>query len=387
MRLSYEKKSAALRILLNEGRSEDQFYIRELFDDVVIFKTWNEPDTWQQAYEFDASGKPILKGQPKTVEEVTTYKPVKMSAEFSVDEGSILPKEVPYIGKIFQVGSFPDKNFSLTEAEADDAIANFRLANADNEHRKSQFDGKIGGLQRMWREGKEIFGEYRAPKALFDLLGKKISVSLQWSNRPNEPKRVEKIALAADPRITDAQMAAAFARSEDAMENPQFTQDDRTLLDRVKGLFSFGGGNPAPNGAPPATPIADPDAEIASLRAKLAASEESNLKIAAAKFADDAITVAKKATPAERYSLIAQFSLAAKADAAAKGTACFSEDGTLVEGDNLRLLRAGIDARPVNAALGTANFSVVTDGQPSGGSQPDANSIYKDREKQMAGGK
>src|SRR5687767_12844735 len=66
------------------------------------------------------------------------------------------PVYVRMQGKIFEVGDYPHKQFSLSEAEADKAIAQFAPVPADLEHMPTILDGKLGVLRRIWRDGKSI---------------------------------------------------------------------------------------------------------------------------------------------------------------------------------------------------------------------------------------
>ncbi|MEQ1936096.1 MAG: hypothetical protein ABL962_19755 [Fimbriimonadaceae bacterium] len=52
-------------------------------------------------------------------------------AEFSLNAGNTIGDEVVYVGKVGEVGSFPDKGIVITEADADTASAAF--AGADND--------------------------------------------------------------------------------------------------------------------------------------------------------------------------------------------------------------------------------------------------------------
>lgn len=392
--MSFQQRDRAVWLALNANRdNESTVHIVELFDDEVIYRDWNEPATWKQGYAMDEKGAVTLKGTPKEVTEVRSYKPVKMSAAFSEDAGFTDPRLVRYTGKVFELGSFPDKGFSLSEAEADDAIANFAPAAVDLEHRESVFSGKLGEVRRLWREGTRIMGEYFAPRAVRTLLGKDVPVSAEWSNRPGEPKRFLKMALTETPRITDAALTAAFsaaedeARNEPVMENPQFTQEDRTFFDRLKAFFGVGG-TPA-SGTPPVTSSTDPDAERyrrenETLKQQLAAQNDARLADAAAKFADEQVA-AGKATVAQKDSLIAQFKALAKADAAV-GVAMFSDAGVLHEGEGLKALRAqfaAIEAKPVHDP--NAQFTVIQGGQSPKVEVPNQGDIFEARRKAMGG--
>src|SRR5215472_5265752 len=87
-------------------------------------------------------------------------------------------------GKFFQLGEYPDKDFALDEAEADAAIAQFVPAPLNIEHIPSLFDGKLGEIRRLWRQGRDILAEYRIPAWLHAVTGQEpIKVSSEWDRK------------------------------------------------------------------------------------------------------------------------------------------------------------------------------------------------------------
>ena len=139
--------------------------------------------------------------------EIPTY-----TALFSLDTRTIDGDYVVRSGKVFELGEWADKGFALNEAEADAAIAAFTPVENDLEHRSTILDGKLGKLDSIKRVGTEILGSVRVPKWLDALQGEKpIGVSLAW----NAEKRVMGNALTLNPRITGAQIAAAFSAESD----------------------------------------------------------------------------------------------------------------------------------------------------------------------------
>jgi len=136
-----------------------------------------------------------------------------MNIEFS--ETSAPREEGAFIvrtGKVFEVGEYPDKKFSLSEAEADAAIANFQPVAANIEHMPSLLDGKLGGLTKLWRQGKDLLGEVSIPKWLHEATGgEPIKPSMEWDR---QTKRAAGIGYVLHPRIQTAALMAAFAASE-----------------------------------------------------------------------------------------------------------------------------------------------------------------------------
>lgn len=88
-----------------------------------------------------------------------------------------------------------------------------------------------------------------------------------------------------------------------------------------------------------------PDPEKQALMARIAALEGERVKERAAAFADGAIRE-RRALPAERDMLIAQYTQAAKDDAALGGTVTFARDGQPAEGTRVESLAALVAARP-----------------------------------------
>ena len=111
-------------------------------------------------------------------------------------------------GTFFRVGEYPDKQFGLNEAEADAAIEQFAPVPLNIEHIPTIFDGKLGMVQSLWREGKNILAEYAIPRWLQEVTrGEPIKISSEW-NRTN--KQAIGGAFVLQPRVADAVMQAAF---------------------------------------------------------------------------------------------------------------------------------------------------------------------------------
>jgi hypothetical protein len=119
---------------------------------------------------------------------------------------------IPLKGKIFEAGSYPDKQFDLTEEEMAQAVAEFQPVPLDIEHITTPFDGKLGELASVSQEGSTLFGEVRVPRWLKDVLGDEpIKVSTTWDAAT---KTIKKLALTHNPRINDAALVAAFNKSK-----------------------------------------------------------------------------------------------------------------------------------------------------------------------------
>lgn len=115
-------------------------------------------------------------------------------------------------GLIFRAGNYPDRKFKISNEELKEAAEAFTPVKIDSEHRRSVFDGKIGNLAGVATsdDGSELYGTVVVPKALNDLLGEdELPVSCTWNT---ETKRLEGLALTANPRISDAAVFAAFSK-------------------------------------------------------------------------------------------------------------------------------------------------------------------------------
>ena len=140
--------------------------------------------------------------------EAVMHNPVTLSAppQTNAARGDFVVRR----GTFFQVGEYPDKQFALTEAEADAAIACFAPVPLNIEHIPTIFDGKLGMVQRLWREGKNILAEYAIPRWLHEVTqGEAIKISSEWGRTTKRPQGG---AFVLNPRVTDAVMQAAFKR-------------------------------------------------------------------------------------------------------------------------------------------------------------------------------
>lgn len=137
-------------------------------------------------------------------------------ATFAEDEPSVVYR----VGKVFELGNYPDKQIDLSDPTEFDsrAIAAFEPVEGDIEHRISPFDGRLGRLIDVWRDGTEVFGTVEVPKPLHDLYGDDpLGVSLTFDR---ETKQIKKFAYTANPRISDAALMSAFSTTEE--EEAQF---------------------------------------------------------------------------------------------------------------------------------------------------------------------
>jgi len=71
-------------------------------------------------------------------------------------------------GKLFHVGEFPDKDFTLTADEMAAAVAAFSPVDVDIEHVPSVLSGKLGRLEsvKIDPDGKTLLGTVALPSWL-----------------------------------------------------------------------------------------------------------------------------------------------------------------------------------------------------------------------------
>jgi hypothetical protein len=304
-------------------------------------------------------------GEPTRVIKRTVYEPLVVVGAFSLDDTAEFTGDTVTIsGKGFECGDYPDKGFSLTEEEADQAITAFSPVPNDLEHRPTPLDGKLGTLQSISRNGKDILAKCQLPKWLYDALPKPVKVSFAWDKAT---KRVVGNALVLNPRIPDAQLMAAFSAANNPIPEGGTIMKVKEAIDRLKAFFGKSGmpdelkdidldkvdfsADPEP-AAPPATPPAtDPKPEPAPAAVfTLSGTDTRLLALEAERFIDAQIK-AGKVYPAEKESLMALFVQSAKDDAMESKVACFAGDGTLTEGRRLKALKAGVEARPAHQLM------------------------------------
>jgi hypothetical protein len=134
-----------------------------------------------------------------------TFRSVEFDAIAPADaEGDFVLRR----GKYFELGEYPDKEFSLNEAEADAALQSFSQMPINLEHTATLFDGKLGWVRRLWREGRDLLAEYAIPAWLHRVTGgEPIRISSEWDRATKRPIGA---ALVLSPRIEDAVMMTAL---------------------------------------------------------------------------------------------------------------------------------------------------------------------------------
>jgi len=116
-----------------------------------------------------------------------------------------LPEIVERIAKLFEAGDYPDKGISVTEADLDRLAAGFHEAPVKVEHQDTPFDGAIGVLKRIWRQGKDLMGYIGfSPQAwaFIDRAGaRRLSIALA-----KDISEIREVSLVRSPRVAGAQV-------------------------------------------------------------------------------------------------------------------------------------------------------------------------------------
>jgi hypothetical protein len=361
------------------GGRDAYLWLRD-FDDATVTYSGNDSALYQRTYTI-ASGD-VTWGQPTEVTAKTTYVKVAEMAAFSIGDGTDDGEFVIRRGKVFEIGEYPDKAFSLTADEAKAVVAAFTPVPNDIEHRPSILDGKLGELRavEMAEDGTSLMGTVAIPKWLNDTIGgAALKVSLAFDRAT---KRIAKNGLVLNPRVADAALFGAYAEfagkrhnkaDQDAVQavhdhavslgatcpaSAQMSKEpgmtDTKAPTRMEKFMAWlageGEGDTAQFAADPPkaeAPKVDavPDPEKVALMARIAAMEKERLAERAAVFADAEIA-AKRALPAEKASLIAAFTDAADDDAAHPRTVTFAVGTEEKTGTRVDALKARFAARP-----------------------------------------
>jgi len=136
-------------------------------------------------------------------------------------------------GKIFEIGDYADKKFSLSADEAQLAVAAFSPCAVNLEHKKTILDGHLGSLVdvSLSADGKTLFGSVMEPSWLAGLLPtSERKVSLEWDQAT---KQIVGVAHVLNPRIKDAVVFDAFARFSSGEEVVPFAYESTAERDAI----------------------------------------------------------------------------------------------------------------------------------------------------------
>lgn len=344
--LSFDEISSLVRNKLNEGRNYEQprCYCYEVYPDYVIYRdeASTSPNLSRSYYTIDAQGNVTLTSTDE-VRETKTYETVSpASFTLELEAVGVGKGKVRYHGKGFEAGDYPDKSFSISEAEQNQAAAEFTGPIKGNyEHKRGFLDGKLGELVGASTEGTALFVDYDVPAWLHNLTGGKLKVSLEWSRAA---KRIVGVALTDNPRINDAELVAAFTDSENDSDDsvPERTGKKPMKKGLIQKIVAFFSGLSAEELADlesvetPTTGFTEDSDEVKALKAKNAELQAKldkpatftngpRIAEAAANFAADLVSE-DRVTPAEVDDLVATYTQLAEAEFSDKVE--FSADGS-----------------------------------------------------------
>ena len=175
-----------------------------------------------------------MKVKEKLMEEEAKFTSENLTSVTDTSDGEYVLRT----GKIFEAGSYPDKQFDITPEEMLEAINEFKPVDVDLEHMNTVLDGQLGKLEtiQIADNGWDLVGTVRLPKWLDTKLGDdNRKVSATWNK---STKKLEKLALVRNPRVADAALMAAFTADEmRKSSNATFSEPDKVLMDTLTKFF------------------------------------------------------------------------------------------------------------------------------------------------------
>lgn len=139
------------------------------------------------------------------------YKSEGMETPAMMTAATFSDDMVVRVGKVFEIGDYPDKDFEFTDDDLQAAVANFEPVPVDLEHVPTVLEGKLGTVQRIYAgdDGASLMGEVHLPAWLDRVLADgERKVSATWDRAS---KRLLGLALVRNPRVSDAALMAAFS--------------------------------------------------------------------------------------------------------------------------------------------------------------------------------
>ena len=187
------------------GKADNPAAVKRRIIAIARRKGLKIPDAWQAATHSASTG-----GGADLPDGIT------LAVPFSVESEEEDGDDVVLKGRFFRAGDYPDKDFSLTPDELYAAIAAFyEPVPVDLEHRplvfgQADLSGAFGRIDTIWSDdGEWMMAEARKPRWLHQVMPE-TRISATFSR---ETKEVIGAAWTATPRVTDAQLVAAFARA------------------------------------------------------------------------------------------------------------------------------------------------------------------------------
>lgn len=362
---SFSEAERLIREALKAQFPNNYVWVSDTYPAEVIFSVENSqpPNKTEQylaTYSIAVDGKVTL-GDPQKVMPKRVYEIVTFSIDPAAFAGN---SEIVIDAKLFELGDYPDKNFSLNEEEADGiTIPSAAGKPIEFEHKPTVLSGKTGFIEKTWRDGTSIYGTLRFSSWVGQALAgetPKLSVAFNPVT-----KEVDEVSMVRNPRISDASLLAAFSGET----VPQETERKGGVMSIFAKLAEKLGLQPKEVETELRTEFAAVNAaESAELKARLAAVEAENKALKQGQTATFAATVDSaataivnqiksegKITPAEEGPTKTAFMSALLADGGVK----FSDDGKPADGEQVAALKAVFAARP-NLHLTESQFSGAT---------------------------
>lgn len=114
-----------------------------------------------------------------------------------------MPEIIERTAKLFEAGSYPDKNIEITTDALDTLAQSFTSIPVKVEHADTPFDGALGNCTKVWRDGNDLKGIIGfSPEAwqLIDKAGaKKLSIGVK-----RDLSALTEVSLVKNPRVQGA---------------------------------------------------------------------------------------------------------------------------------------------------------------------------------------
>lgn len=343
-----------------QGR-ELYLYVKDFTDSEVVYSYMDK--SWQRTYTVDAQGSITFGAAEQVVEqsEWVTIKPASFS-QFTVEAQT--EDEIVLFGKVFDLNvSYDDKGgFRLSSEEADAEIARFNAGDGvDNnlEHIRvgskplTKFVGhKLGKLEKLARNGDELFARFRMPAWLARLGDAKWgSGVLQTSLEFNSEKQIIGNALTMNPRVSEAQAVAVFTSGfgmslETGMDqnNPNIRGEiESGLMAGLRRFFGQGASKDEPE-APATDGKAIPTQKFSEVELRMARVAR---KQAAETFFSDLLS-SGRVVPAQREQFVTAFSHVLDADANSASVLFDESTDAVFEGPGAKAFREFVQSLQPN---------------------------------------
>ncbi|NWJ46459.1 MAG: hypothetical protein HXX08_11320 [Chloroflexi bacterium] len=135
-------------------------------------------------------------------------------------------------GKVFEAGDYPEKEFSITPEEMEEAVKAFKPVPIDYQHVEGPLDGEFGKLAKVRvdpKDPKNLLGEVAIPKWLHALFkGKPMKVSTTWDIAT---KKIIGLAMVNHPAVSDAAVLSAFSQA--VFANRRHNKDDQATIQHI----------------------------------------------------------------------------------------------------------------------------------------------------------